>query len=248
MFTRCPGCQSIYRLNASALAESAGVVRCGQCGKTFNALSHLFEAPPVSDQAPLNGSGIPPLLEDADVHQTELPWPRAEAGPPAQPGPVIDFEVLDTPDSQSPTHWGWKTATLALAAALAIQLYLQWQTPGSVLDRLTGNGITTSSDPTGLIQVVSRDMHRHPSLDDAVIVSATLRNPTEHHLEWPIVEVRLYDPSQQVLGVRRLNPEDYLGNDRAIDRGMAPNVIVPLVMEFVVGTTDPSGFDFRFLY
>lgn len=246
MFTRCPGCQSVFRLGAFALAESAGVVRCGQCGKTFNALSHLFNDHPASDQAPLAGSGIPPLLEEVAVEQVELPWSSPEATLPAGPGPVLDFDEFSPPDSRPPAGWVWKVATLTLAATLAVQLIIQWQTPGSVLDRLVGTGIGASASPSGIIQVISRDMHRHPSLDDAIIISATLRNPSEQHLEWPVLEIRLYDPSQQVLGVRRLEPEEYLDNIGIIDRGMAPGVLVPVVLEFVVGTTDPSGFDFRF--
>lgn len=246
MFTRCPGCQSVFRLDASALAESAGIVRCGQCGKTFNALSHLYSEHPAGDQAPLVGSGIPPLLDEAAVEQPELPWSAPETGLPAGPGPVLDFSDLDAPNQQASTHWIWKVATVGLAAILAIQIFIQLQTPGSVIDRLVGDGIGPGADPTGLIQVISRDMHRHPSLDDAVILSATLRNPSEHRLAWPVLEVRLYDPSQQVLGARRLEPEQYLDNFDAVDRGMAPGVVVPVVLEFVVGTTDPSGFDFRF--
>ncbi len=246
MYTRCPGCQSVFGLNGTALAESAGVVRCGQCGKTFNALSHLFNDRPGSDQAPLVGSGIPPLLEEADVEQAEFPWSSNQETLPPGPGPELDFDGLASTGSPSPPHWIWKAATLALVVTLGAQIFLHWQTPGSVMNRLIDGGTGPTADSTEWIQIISRDMHRHPSLDDAIIISATLRNPSEDALQWPVVEVRLYDPSQQVLGARRLAPEEYLDNVAAIERGMAPGVVVPLVLEFVVGTTDPSGFDVRF--
>jgi predicted Zn finger-like uncharacterized protein len=251
MFTRCPSCQSVYELEAVALAEAAGVVRCGNCGKTFNSLSHLFTEHPDAAASPIQGGGMPPLLEHRSMTQPELPGVNLGEDPEIEtwssPGPVLDLE-LSEPSATAGAHSAWKLATLALAAALLIQTIVHWQTPGSMLVGLFNPAAAglTMADASETIQIVSRDMHRHPTLDDAVIISATLRNPSSHHLGWPVLEVRLYDPSQQVLGIRRLQPAEYLQNPDAHDRGMSPGLMIPVILEFVVGTTEPSGFDFRF--
>ena len=249
MYSRCPSCNSVYRLKAADLAEAAGVVRCGHCGKTFNALSHLFHQHPAANQPSIKGSGVPPLLDQNTITQAELPGIDLPAPNPTEPGPVLEF-TLDQPGVDQ--RWrarSWMLASLTLGALLIGQLALQWQDPQSRLSNWWGSDGANHQqlNAAGVIQLISRDMHRHPSLDDAIVISATVRNPSEYTLAWPMLEVRLYDASQQVLGARQLAPAQYLVNDAARERGMPPEMLVPLILEFVVGTTEPSGFDLRFL-
>jgi predicted Zn finger-like uncharacterized protein len=258
VYTRCTSCQSVYELDAHRLAEAAGVVRCGHCGNTFNSLSSLFDSHPRADEAPLSSAGMPPMLDHRAIEQPELPGvnfddapdgdidsflPRPEA---ADSGPTLNLPGLETDPQRASALWG--VASLALILVLVVQLGLLLGSADSGLQRWLQNasGPSATSNPLEAIQITSRDMHRHPSLDDAVIVSATLRNRSEDRLSWPVLEVRLYDASQQILGVRRLQPEDYLINPENAELGMPTDVIIPVIFEFVVGTTLPSGFDFRF--
>lgn len=248
----------MYELDAKGLAEAAGVVRCGHCGNTFNSLSSLFERHPRADEAPLSGAGMPPMLDHRAIEQPELPGVNidveiAEGQDPFLPiteapdsGPALKLPALDA-DSQ-PASSAWGVASIALVLVLMTQLIMLISDSDSGLQRWLEDtsGPLGALDPLAAIQITSRDMHRHPTLDDAVIVSATLRNRSEDRLRWPVLEVRLYDASQQILGVRRLQPEDYLVNPENAELGMPTDVIVPVIFEFVVGTTLPSGFDFRF--
>jgi len=256
MFTRCPGCQSVYELDAARLAEAAGMVRCGHCGKTFNSLSALFEQHPDSSDEPLSGAGMPPILDYRAIIQPELPGVGdfaasllEDAGSEqalAQRGPALDLPGLAGDDQGHSSLW--RVASLTLGLLLVIQTVLIWNRPNSPLAQWLGEtpGPTTPADVRQAIQITSRDMHRHPSLDDAVIISAMLRNTSAERLAWPVVEVRLYDASQQILGIRRLGPEMYLQNSDNVDLGMPNDLVIPVILEFVVGTTLPSGFDFRF--
>jgi predicted Zn finger-like uncharacterized protein len=45
MFTRCPSCQTLFRVRAEILRIAHGQVRCGRCGMQFNALDGLAEDP-----------------------------------------------------------------------------------------------------------------------------------------------------------------------------------------------------------
>ena len=78
MYTRCPACDSIFELGTRELAEAAGVVRCGNCGKTFNSLANLFDRQPETDDQPLRGLGMPPLLSDRLLIQPDLPGFESE--------------------------------------------------------------------------------------------------------------------------------------------------------------------------
>jgi predicted Zn finger-like uncharacterized protein len=43
MFTRCPECETTFRLSAGDLRRAQGKVRCGECSRVFNALEYLAE-------------------------------------------------------------------------------------------------------------------------------------------------------------------------------------------------------------
>jgi predicted Zn finger-like uncharacterized protein len=247
MFTRCPSCEAVFGLKATDLAAAAGVVRCGHCGKTFNALSHLFQDHPDTDATSLKGSGNPPLLEGASIAQPELPGVSLAPTERIEAGPRLDFSLAETGLSGPARQRAWMLGSLSLAAVLIVQLVVQWHNPDSILARWLKQeaAVQRHLAPAENIQIIARDMHRHPSLDDAIVISATLRNPGDQTLAWPVLEVRLYDASQQVLGARRLPPEAYLVSETIADRGMAPELIVPVILEFVVGSSEPSGFELR---
>ena len=85
MKTRCPACQTIFRVTAEQLKARAGKVRCGQCQAVFNALDTMLEElPPVSSPP-----GMPAPIADA-VAKTS---PASEETPSESPAP----------ESQAPT-------------------------------------------------------------------------------------------------------------------------------------------------
>ena len=43
MYTECPGCRTAFQITAEMLQQAAGNVRCGDCGRAFNALENLSE-------------------------------------------------------------------------------------------------------------------------------------------------------------------------------------------------------------
>lgn len=247
VFTRCPGCQAVYELRARLLAEASGVVRCGSCGKTFNSLSELFEHRPEESDEPLRGEGMPPLLEHPDLVQAELPVAFEPAPDEVE---TEDLFALPDADAREPAwrrHF-WPALSAVLLLLLLIQLWALWQTPGSPIARWLGSAAQPDAalDPNQAVQIVSRDIHPHPSLDDAVIVSTSLRNQADSAIPFPVIEFRFYDASQQVLGVRRVTPDEYIEDRESLERGLAAGRVLPLVLEFVIGTSEPAGFQMRF--
>ncbi|MEN8166197.1 MAG: DUF3426 domain-containing protein [Pseudomonadota bacterium] len=45
MYTQCPHCLTLFRINSEQLKTASGKVRCCQCDQTFNALNNLRESP-----------------------------------------------------------------------------------------------------------------------------------------------------------------------------------------------------------
>jgi predicted Zn finger-like uncharacterized protein len=79
MYTRCPGCRSVFRVTAPLLQMAAGEVRCGACGNVFNALHTLI------DDWSTHGAAVEPAPAGA-VHPTA----------PAAPGEDFEFNVPET--------------------------------------------------------------------------------------------------------------------------------------------------------
>jgi len=253
MYTRCPACDSIYELGTRELAEAAGVVRCGNCGKTFNSLANLFDRQPESDDQPLRGLGMPPLLSDHIQIQPDLPGFESEATPDSADRPVAapePVEQLPEPftfgrpaTSGSARAWALTAAVLALAAAAqAVWLF-------NLPERLFDGGVAMapSIGASEALTLVARDMHPHPSADDAILISATLRNEAAVSVAFPIIELRLFDRSNQLLGVRRLPPEEYLNHPGRAPGALESGATLPLIFEPAITGSVPAGFEFRFL-
>lgn len=79
MLTRCPACQTVFRLRPEQLRARHGEVRCGHCFNPFNALEHLIED--GSDAAAPQPDAPPPAVE----HTPFIEQPSAAAEPPAAP-------------------------------------------------------------------------------------------------------------------------------------------------------------------
>lgn len=246
MYTRCPACAACYELSPEELAEAAGVVRCSNCGKTFNSLAQLFAARPDSDELPLRGQGMPPLLAHRILLQPDLPGLDIE---PAEPTPLSAPPPSTSADEvllykSAPKPWLWPALSALLALLATTQALWLMELPQRWLD--PGVGHSVAGSPDGAIGLIGRDMHAHPSRDDAVVINALMRNQSAHLLEFPLIELRLFDRSNQLLGVRRLAPEDYLPDPARAPSGLAPGASLPLILEVAVTGSEPTGFEFRF--
>jgi predicted Zn finger-like uncharacterized protein len=88
VLTRCPACETHFRVTAEQLKARSGRVRCGECQHIFNALDSLIEepmlmaAPPVAEAAPPD---VAPSLSDADEAPAAAPAAKVDeiAVPPA---------------------------------------------------------------------------------------------------------------------------------------------------------------------
>lgn len=96
--TRCPACNTVFRVVQDQLRVSEGWVRCGRCSEVFNAVEHMVNTasaapvPPVPPASPdfaaprvqttstsTSGSAIPAAAEDDNLSafKTAAPAPAA---------------------------------------------------------------------------------------------------------------------------------------------------------------------------
>lgn len=94
MFTRCPACDTAFRITPAQIKARQGRVRCGHCMNSFDALASLAEdagAPPPADEASIVADDVaaaspetvppPPEIDDLPPETDALP-PEVEDLPP----------------------------------------------------------------------------------------------------------------------------------------------------------------------
>lgn len=243
MFTRCPQCKTVHRLNAALISQAQGLVQCGQCEKTFSALSFLFDEWPAGEAyRPASGpEAILPALGRIDkAIAKSITRERKEPDP-------TDIK---------PRQLAWSLATAILVLVTVVNIV--WTFRGPILDH-TRIGVWmkqagwTQLEEKGLlkdpqkIQLVSRDMHTHPTRSGILVLSLTFVNLAQRSQVFPELEITLLDVANQPVAQRRLQPDDYLRQGADTKTGMAADVYLPVLLELGDPGEQAVGFEIRFL-
>ena len=92
LFTRCPDCDTTFRVTDDALKKANGQVRCGRCASVFNAYAERREEPgePIADQPSQRAAADTPAKEPkadaaAQPVSAEVAQRSAAAAPQATP-------------------------------------------------------------------------------------------------------------------------------------------------------------------
>ena len=245
MLTRCPKCKTVHPLTAASLSHSRGLVQCGQCGRTFSSLSFLFDDWPSGQaHAPAKGpNNGPPVIGKTEKPTTD--------------------EDLDTTDDQDlyeqtnkPHRLAWalvfvlvSVITIANAAWTFREPLLKDPRIHSWLDEhgwleIEEEGLL--KDP-GQIQLISRDMHTHPTRTGILVLSLTFVNLAQRTQIFPVLEITLLDATNQPIAHRQFKPREYLRSGAEIDSGLAKDVFLPVLLELGDPGDQAVGFEIEFL-
>ena len=94
MLTRCPACQTAFRLGPEQLHARRGEVRCGHCFHPFNALEHEIVQRGQSRSLPAAPAHPPPPATAPTVTHQRTPAVQAERAAEAL-APTLDFIILE---------------------------------------------------------------------------------------------------------------------------------------------------------
>lgn len=243
MYARCPQCKTVHALNAAQLSHAQGLVQCGQCGRTFSALNFLFDEWPAGQAyrpAKDAGAAAPVLGATRAARQTD--------------GPADIEAPVETVKRPRRLLWGLATVLLVLLTlANSAWTFRDTLAQNPVIGAwLQDSGwLRVSSDTLlqdqGQIQLVSRDMHAHPTRSGILVLSITFVNLATRNQAYPVLEVTLLDAVNQAVAKRRLQPGDYLRSGADIEAGLAPDVYLPVLLEFSDPGMQAVGFEIRFL-
>jgi predicted Zn finger-like uncharacterized protein len=261
MYTQCPDCLTVYKLDAALLVPACGCVRCNHCHVVFNALGTLAEQLPPEPFTHLPVHALddePPTLD------------RAVFRPPAEVAPVVvadtaadeeDFaQLVFTPrfarkPRSSFAGLAWTLVCAVLVIGLGVQL--AWAeretlvtdaTLGPVLQKACatlGCRLPLVKDSARL-RLLARDVQAHPSVAGALLITASLRNDASFGQPFPIVTITLADADGKRLAMRRFQPADYVDDAATRERGMPPGATSALVFEVQDPGQHAVAFEFGF--
>jgi predicted Zn finger-like uncharacterized protein len=245
MFTRCPQCKTVHPLNAAVITRTRGLVQCGRCQRVFSALSFLYDEWP-SGQAygPAKGANTaPPVIGAIPAEQAVAEDNLPVTGEPGEPGTRA-------------MQLGWIMAMVFLTLLTIVNAAWTFREPLGeiplVNDWLQQSG-WLQVEQDGLLkdpqqfQLVSRDLHSHPTRAGILVLNLTFVNLAQHSQVFPVLELTLLDAANQAVARRRLQPADYLRPDADIKAGLAADVYLPVLLELGDPGNQAIGFEINFL-
>jgi predicted Zn finger-like uncharacterized protein len=97
MYTKCPYCQTCFRVSEAHLQAAKGKVRCGSCKEIFDATDHLYEGVPGSGKS-VNISRSDKPVSDAPQADTKI----SSTPPASEPAPR--FNEIKPGGPEIPEH------------------------------------------------------------------------------------------------------------------------------------------------
>lgn len=249
MYTRCPECQTTFKVTPAQLNAHEGLVRCGICSHTFHADQDLFETlPEKNSEDPSAGDGIP-LLEKPK---------RKHAKKKKTAGPAKHHKKKDDDSSEiSGLPWQknrgsrvkvslWTLGNLLLLLLLAGQYTFfyrdalarvpAWSPLVHQFCRLARCEIEPPHN-IKRIELLQTTIAPHPNYENALRLRATLVNRAEFDQEYPDMEVSLTDSAGLVVARRVFAADQYLETPAAANDSMFQNVAMAARLD----VTNPDG-------
>lgn len=242
MLTQCPHCATIYPVEAELFLPTGGRVRCGVCGREFDALERLRHAPPDEETAA-------PLLEP-ELAEVQGQLFRSEEPVDPGVGEVPRFAQRYGPQLGTAGLWWLGAAALALLLVLQIVLAERhrlatdpaWRGAYESLCGVLGCSLPAWRE-TAALQMLSREVGPHPSEEGGLLVTASLRNNARWTQPLPWIELRLADIDGQLVAMRRFAPSEYHSGDAD---ELGPGQSTSLRLEIADPGSQALAFEFAF--
>ena len=272
LVTRCPRCQTLFRVVPAQLQARAGQVRCGRCMHTFdgfqalaveqaNAVSEPVRFEPEAAETP---AGAPPASAPAPSKRAPAAAAAVES-PRAPPAPPVEESTPDATQTRlvtplrhrvmrKPTPEGKRVALCVfLGVVLALQLAMTFRSQlagrypmlRSALGAMCGVAGCTVTLPQrpDLVKIEASDVHMIDANRPALIqLTATLRSYANYDLAYPALDLVLTNANEHALARRIFMPQEYLDRTRDPDAGIAPRAEITVALDLDTGDLNAAGF------
>ena len=159
------------------------------------------------------------------------------------------------PRSSGEQRWPWIVAGALLALLLVMQLGWAERDP-LIRNPTVGGWLRSSCTVLGCelplvaapqqIQLLASNVQAHPSVANALMISASVRNNAAFAQPYPILTITLSDAQGQRIAMRRLRPDEYLDDPAILRRGLTPGASAVLLLEVEDPGDKAVAFEFGF--
>lgn len=269
MLTRCPHCDTVFRVTPQQLQKQHGQVRCGRCMQVFDGFRMLSSESDRTIAEPAPERGAEPAAVAPQPVKTPAPAQEAAAAPAAAPVPApVAAAAPSQPEPRAaafdetlfeeapvgPRHgFAWAAASALLALALAAQaayvyrVELAAQYPALKPALLQACAALNCSVPLPqqpkLISIEASDLQVPDATRPGVIqLTATLRSHAQYDVAYPALDLVLTNAQEHTLARRIFSPREYLEKSRDPGLGIPPNAEVTVRLDLDTGDLGASGF------
>jgi predicted Zn finger-like uncharacterized protein len=261
LYTRCPGCNTVFRVTTRELQASNGRVRCGRCQQVFDAFASLTaqepEAPgatPDATPAPLAATG--PTATVAEIPQGKQ---ASAASAPARPDPaasLYEWEFRMPPRRSRTLLWSLLSLLLLLAgtvqAAVAFhnEILVHYPDVRPIFEK----ACEWANCRIGLLRlaeqldVESSELELLGGRANQIRLNVLLRNRAPVPVEFPAFELSLTDAQDQVLLRRVFQPAEYLSDPARSAGGLAGHGELSVRLYLDTGRINAAGYRVYFFY
>ena len=221
LYTRCPGCKTIFRVTEPQLALRDGQVRCGHCRTVFNGREHLISlAPPAGGEPEYDELAQgPPTVTLRSARSLDPPPPPEPEPATAEAKTETERDTEPEPDSEEPevdyeNRFAWdkrkpRRSRSGLYAALVpiLVLALILQSVFHFRDAIAANWpgarpvLTKACSIAGCairplndvdaLTIDGSELQADPAHQGLLILTATLRNRARYAIAFPHLALSL---------------------------------------------------------
>jgi len=277
LLTRCPSCDTTFRVHAPQLSARGGRVRCGKCSLIFDALTQIVEddsaTPEVgpSPQLPLfDPARLAAEARDAAAARARAATARSPASASSPAVTRVRRVSTPTPDEaaflasrreRSRFNVLWSLLALLALIVLAAQVAVHFRTKLilsapelrpqlEIACEMLGCQVHLPREPE-LIGIESSELRFDQKRDSIIRLTALMRNRAPFPQEFPALELTLTDEKDRPVARRVLLPADYLGAKDAqarLSRGIAPGAEEVVNVELELLGLRAAGFRLYLFY
>jgi predicted Zn finger-like uncharacterized protein len=251
MYTRCPECQTAFKVTVAQLKARDGLVRCGRCDSVFRADLRLFAAPAVDGSHAEAETQISlPIESDEDSEFIDV-GERIETEIPV----VSDLSLFQAP-RRGPPPIVWLLAAIPIAALWAGQFAYFYRNELAQLPQLRpalaefcrlARCELPPPASTLVPELIKTKIAPHPRYANVLRIRASMVNRTDAAQSPPLMEVSLNDSAGKLLARRTFTPREYLGSRNAAAAPLSPNVVVNALLDVTNPEGKATGFEIRLL-
>lgn len=216
MQTRCPKCDTLFRVTDDQLNIADGIVRCGICEYIFN----VNDDTDSLESGATDPSSEKPVVKEDD-HQPDA-YNFFEDKHDETVDYVVPREFRDSHNNKKSSlipSVMWGIGTILLTLSLIIE-YIWFnrndyiREPGILAEV---DNLCLEFDCTNLsfrapsqIELVSRNIYSHPNEKQALMVNVTIKNNAAFSQPYPTMKIDFTDIRGNTIATRNFLPQEYL--------------------------------------